>query len=209
MRMRCWAAAAAVVLLAGVTGTARAAGYDGPGFSGVAWASQNGGKLQKLADVNVGAGGFRMNMITQGQHVSSLIKWNSDKVLSLMHDQKMYMEVPREKTGMEPYESKPCNGFKHAKKLGAETLSGRHTQKYRCTGQTAVPPNQQPSDATVWYDPKLKFQIKTVSDSGNVFEIRDIAVGKQDPALFKIPAGYQKIDMSGLMQQMMKQQGQQ
>jgi hypothetical protein len=201
--------AAVSFILLGIIGTARAGSYDGPGFSGTAWIAENGGEIRQMGDVHVGAGGFRMNMVTQGQHMSSLIKWNSDSVWSLMHDQKMYMEIPREQTGLEAFDPKPCSGFEQGEKVGPETVSGRKTEKWRCTGQKMVPPGQQPSDATTWYDPALKFEIKTVDDSGNVFEIRDIAVGAQDAAMFQIPSGYRELDMNGLMQQMMKQQGQQ
>ena len=200
--------AAAATLLLGTAYTANADGYGGPGFFGSAWFGENGTAPEQLGSVHVGAAGFVMNMEAQGQKVSSLIKWDSKIVWSLMHDQKMYMEIPPEQSGWEPYEAKACSGYENGKKQGSETINGRAAEEWRCTGQKMVPDGEQPSDAVVWYDPELEFEIKIVEDNGNVFEIRDVEIGAQDASLFKIPAGYKKFDMNAMMQQMM-QQGQQ
>ena len=199
-------AAAAVMVLSASFG-ATADNYSGPGFSGTAWFGE-GGQPEQMGTVHVDRGGFLMNIESQGQRVSSLIKWDSEIVWSLMHDQKMYMEIPPEQSGWEPYEARACTGYEGGEQQGNETVNGRATEKWRCTGQTMVPQGEQPSDATVWYDPELEMEIKSVSDTGDVFEIRDIAVGGQDASMFEIPAGYKKFDMNAMMQQMM-QQGQQ
>lgn len=200
--------AAAAALFLGVAGSAAADVYNGPGFSGTVWMAENGGPVKQLGTMNVGGGGFLMSMETQGQRVSSLIKWETENVWSLLHDQRMYMEIPPEQSGWEPYEAKACVGYDGGEKLGSETLGGRATEKWRCTGQRMVPQGEKPSDATVWYDPDLEFAIKSADDNGSVFEIRDIEVGAQDPSMFEVPAGYQKFDMNAMMQ-MMQQQGQQ
>lgn len=200
--------AAAAVFLLGSAYTANAEIYGGPGFSGSAWVGEGGGNVEKMGSVNVGNVGFLMTIVSQGQKVSSLIKWDSDVVVSLMHDQKMYMEIPPDQSGLEAYESRACMGYENGEKQGSETVNGRSTEKWRCTGQTMVPEGQGPSDATVWYDPELEFGIKSVDDDGSVFEIRDVQIGAQDASMFEIPAGYKKFDMNAMMQQMM-QQGQQ
>lgn len=198
--------AAAAVFLLGSTYTANAGNYDGPGFSGTVWFTEGGGKVEQMGTIHVGETGFLMNMESQGQKVSSLAKWNTDVVVTLMHDQKMYMEIPPEQSGWEPYESKACMGYENGEKQGAETVNGHSTEKWRCTGQTMVSEGQAATDATIWYDPELKFQIKTIEDNGNVFEVRDIQIGAQDASMFKIPAGYKKFDMNAMMQQMQQQQ---
>lgn len=208
MRKSLRIAAVAGSISIAATAMASAENYSGPGFSGTVWMSEHGAEVQKLGDVHVGEVGFLMNMQAQGQRVSSLIKWESEIVWSLMHDQRMYMELPPEQTGWEPYENRPCVGYRNGEKVGAETVNGRSTEKWRCTGQTMAPQGEQPSDATVWYDPDLEFEIKTVDDSGAVFEIRNIEIGAQDASMFEIPPGYEKFDMNAMMQQMM-QQGQQ
>jgi hypothetical protein len=145
-------------------------------------------------------------MESQGQKLSSLAKWDSDVIVTLMHDQKMYMEIPPDQSGWEEYEDKACMGYENGEKQGSETVNGRSTEKWRCTGQTMVPEGETPADATVWYDPKLKFGIRSVEDNGNIFEIRDFQVGAQNASMFEVPAGYKKFDMNAMMQQMQQQQ---
>jgi hypothetical protein len=159
-----------------------------------------------MGNVHVGGAGFLMNIESQGQKISSLIKWNSETVWSLMHDQKLYVEIPPEQSGWDEYEAKACVGFRNGEKQGSETIDGRATEKWRCTGQTTVPQGGTPSDATVWYDPELQFALKTAEDNGNVFEIRDVKIGAQDASMFEIPGGYQKFDMNAMMQQKLQQQ---
>ena len=206
MRTRFTVAATAAIFLLGSAYAANAGNYGGPGFSGTAWFGEDGGKVEHMGAIHVGGAGFLMTMESQGQKVSSLVKWDSEVIFSLLHDQKMYMEIPPEQSGWNEYEARACGGYEKGEKLGSETLNGRATEKWRCTGQTALPEGEQPSDATVWYDPELEFEIKTVEDNGKIFEIRDVKVGAQDASMFEIPAGYQKLDMNAMMQQLMQQQ---
>lgn len=196
----------AAAILVGSTVAASADMYSGPGFSGSLWVAEGGGQVQEMGTVHAGEAGFLLNMQVQGQSISTLMKWDSGIVWSLIHGQRMYMEIPPEQSGWEPYEARACSGYAEGEKLGDEYLNGRATEKWRCTGQTAVPQGEQPVDAVVWYDPELEMGIKSVEDDGNIFEVRDIAVGAQDAALFELPAGYQKLDMSALMMQMQQQQ---
>jgi hypothetical protein len=199
-------AATAAIFLFGSVSTANAGNYGGPGFSGTVWVSEEGGGTEQMGNVHVGGAGFLMNIESQGQKISSLIKWNSETVWSLMHDQKLYVEIPPEQSGWDEYEAKACVGFRNGEKQGSETIDGRATEKWRCTGQTTVPQGGMPSDATVWYDPELQFALKTAEDNGNVFEIRDVKIGAQDASMFEIPGGYQKFDMNAMMQQKLQQQ---
>lgn len=196
---------AAGIVLIGAATPAAADYYKGPGFSGTLWVAEGGGQVEHMGTVHAGDAGFLLNMQIQGQHISTLMKWDSDIIWSLIHNQRMYMEVPSEQSGWQPYEAVACNGYSDGEMLGSETVNGRATEKWRCTGQTAVPQGKQPVDAKVWYDPELEMGIKTIDDNGNIFEVRDISVGPQESSLFEIPAGYQKFDMNALMQQMQQQ----
>ena len=206
MRTSFRAAIASVAILLASAASASADLYKGPGFSGSLWVAQEGGQVQEMGTVHAGQGGFLLNMEIQGQSVSTLMKWDSETVWSVIHGQRMYMEIPPEQSGWEPYEARACSGYSDGEKLGDESLNGRATEKWRCTGQTAVPEGEEPADAVVWYDPELEMGIKTVEDNGNSFEVRDIAVGDPDASLFEVPAGYQKLDMNALMMQMQQQQ---
>lgn len=205
MRINFRVVATTAIFLLGSAYAANAGNYDGPGFSGTAWFGESGHKVEQMGTVHVGSAGFLMNMETQGQKVSSLAKWDSDVVVTLMHDQKMYMEIPPNQSGWEEYESRACMGYQNGKKQGSETVNGRSTEKWRCTGQTMVPDGETASDATVWYDPELKFGIKSVDDNGETFEIRDFQIGAQKASIFKVPGGYKKFDMNAMMQQMQQQ----
>lgn len=202
-----------VVLTAMALGTvgdhvASAGEYTGPGFSGVAWYGESGTADRKLGPISVDKPGFRMEMQEQGQHVVVLAFWDREVSYSLIMNQKMYMEVPAEETGSTPadYEGKPCDGYSDAKKIGAETVNGRATEKWRCTGELQPVPGEPPADTTNWFDPEIGYPIREAKDNGEVFEIRDIAVARQDASLFQIPPGFQKFDMNAMMQQMMQQQ---
>ena len=208
MRTSFRVAAVAAVFLLGSAYTASAGSYSGPGFAGTLWFNGESGKVEQMGTVHVGSAGFLMNMEAQGQTVSSLIKWDSETIWSLMHDQKMYMEIPPEQSGWEAYENNACMGYKNGAQQGSESINGRSTEKWRCTDQSKIPEGETAVDSTVWYDPELEFVVKSVDDNGEVFEVRDVQIGAQDTSMFEIPAGYKKFDMNAMMQQMM-QQGQQ
>lgn len=191
------AVVAALWLMIGAA--AHADPYAGPSFSGIAYYTENGTAAGPLGPVHVDRAGFRMNMETEGQRIGSLIRWNEQFAYSLMLDQRMYMKVPGTEIGMDEYEARPCVGYKDSRKIGEETVDGRITEKWRCTDELSPAQGETPADATIWYDPELAFEIKAVSDDGSEFEIREITVGRQDPKLFEIPAGFQEFDMNAMM----------
>lgn len=198
----CAATAAASLIVFSLTmgAAAHADQYAGPGFSGVAFTADNGGQPQRLGPVNVDRDGFRMTMKNDGGNFGALIRWDDPTAYSLMIDQRMYIKVSTEEMGMDAYEARPCVDYASGRKLGTERLNGRMTEKWRCTGELTPKQGETPADSTTWYDPELAFEIKVINDDGSAFEIRDIAVGRQDSALFKIPAGFQELDMNALMQ---------
>ena len=75
--------------------------------------------------------------------------------------------------------------------LGAETINGRHSEKW--LWQLAGPGGQVQT-ATQWYDPELKMTIREEMPGGFVRELRDIKTGSQDKALFEIPDGYKRVE---------------
>lgn len=201
--MRTFFITIAGLLAAALTALPAGAGeYTGPGFSGDYYFGENGTADQPVGTMHVGRTGMRMNMSSDGQKSATLVFWNEENIISLMIDQKMYMEMTPEQTGggLSDFESKPCFGYKSAKKLGSETINGRKTEKWRCTGEIKPEPGEPASDTTVWFDLELKFPIRDINDSGDAFEVRNIKIGRQDASLFKIPPGFKKFDMSSMMQ---------
>lgn len=205
---RITAAAATAGLAFALAAPAVAGQYSGPGFSGVAWFGENGNADQKIGPMHVDKPGFRMETRQDGQHMAVLAYWDRETAYTLMLDQKMYLEIPAEQTGSSAadFEGGPCDGYENARKIGSETVNGRSTEKWRCTGELEPVPGQQAADSTTWFDPSLGFPVREVKDNGEAFELRDIEVARQDASLFEIPADYQKLDINVMMQQMMQEQ---
>lgn len=194
------------LLLTGAPVCAEAADYEGPGFSGDAFVSNDGAPLQRAGTVHIGPAGFRMNMVADGRRIASLVPWSGDLAYSLFLDEMVYLEMPAEQVGIEPYENRPCVGYRDGESLGVETFDGRPVEKWRCTGEISPALGRSPVDATTLYDPELAFEIRVERDGGEILEVRNVRVGSQDPSLFEIPEGFRKLDMQALMKQMMEQQ---
>ena len=89
---------------------------------------------------------------------------------------------------LQDLKSDPCAGNQDVtcKKVGTETVNGRSCDKWEATKKDG-------QKDTFWIDQKLRFPIKT--QTGNVTtEFTNIKEGAPDPALFKVPAGYRKLD---------------
>jgi hypothetical protein len=71
-------------------------------------------------------------------------------------------------------------------KVGAESVQGRDTVKYKGTAANG-------DTGYIWVDRELNFVIKWQGENGAV-EFQKIAEGPQPPTLFEIPKGYDKID---------------
>ncbi|MDH3228413.1 MAG: DUF4412 domain-containing protein [Alphaproteobacteria bacterium] len=210
MNRTVFAAVTAMIVAVGGNFAATAGEYSGPGFSGIAWFGENGAADQEIGHMYVDRAGFRMETRQDDQHMAVLAYWDQETAYTLMLDQKMYMEVPAEQTGSTAadFDGKPCDGYENAKMVGPATVNGRATEKWRCTGELDPVPGEQPADSTSWFDPELGFPVREVKDNGDAFEVRNIKVARQDASLFEVPAGYQKLDINAIMQQMMQQQGQ-
>lgn len=143
---------------------------------------------------NSGPFGGKMNMIVDG---------TSNMAYILMPDAQMYMEfAPDAKNpmmqrmpNMQDFKNDPCAGRQEAscKKVGTETVNGRSCDKWEATDKTG-------NKETLWIDQKLHFPIKSQTAGGMTTEFTNIKEGAQDPALFKVPAGYRKFDASAMGQ---------
>lgn len=122
----------------------------------------------------------------------------------LMPEQHMYMEFkagqammrrPGMMPSIKPFSDpgNPCAGEVGAtcKKVGVEQVNGRTCDHWQITHNDGTVSN-------VWVDQSLHFPIKSVSPD-STWELTDIKEGDQPATLFEIPAGYHKMDMSGMM----------
>ncbi len=147
-----------------------------------------GGKTSKMRYFQ-GDQKQRMEMKSDdGKAVASIIDIKARRMLQLMPEEKMYMEMPLggqltawaadEKTQNEYYDMKPA---------GTETING-----YVCDKYNLIPKKQGLEKATTWISRKLGYPIKTVSLSHSM-ELTNIREGAQPASLFEAPKGYQKM----------------
>jgi len=162
-----------------------------------------GGKTSKMRYFQ-GDQKLRMEMKSDdGQSATSIIDIKARRMLQLMPEEKMYMEMPLggqftawaadEKTQNEYYDMKPA---------GTETING-----YLCDKYNLIPKKQGLEKSTTWISRKLGYPIKTVSASHSM-ELTNIREGAQPASLFEVPKGYQKMPgMDEYYRDMMKGTG--
>lgn len=121
---------------------------------------------------------------------------------TLMPEQHMYMEFKADqmqRPGMGPNirpvpnPNNPCANEQGmtCKNLGVEQVNGRTCDHWQITLKNGEVSN-------MWIDQKIHFPIKTVTQDSS-WELTNIQEGEPAASLFEIPAGYQKMDMGGMM----------
>ena len=85
--------------------------------------------------------------------------------------------------------------------IGAETIAGRNTQKYRVVVNSSPDPNVSVSETVIWVDDALQMPIKSETKSSNgtriTMELSEIVLDA-DQSLFRVPEGYKKISIDEL-----------
>jgi outer membrane lipoprotein-sorting protein len=148
--------------------------------------------ISDVGERQAGPFGGKMSMIMDG---------DSKMAYMLMPEAQMYMEFPADSKSpmmqrmpkLQDYKSDPCAGREGVtcKKLGTETVNGRSCDKWEATEKNG-------GKETFWIDQKLRFPIKSQTANGMTTEFTNIKEGAQDPALFKVPAGYRKFDPAAM-----------
>jgi len=133
--------------------------------------------------------------IKSPQDMTMIARQDKKVVWNIMHDQKMYMEMPiREEN--KPRVNKEFEGEIERKLIGKETIDGHPTEKYLITYKVRDNSNQ----VYQWIATDINFPIKTEDVDGNFTqEYKNIEMGKQDDSLFEVPSGYKKFDVPGGM----------
>jgi hypothetical protein len=144
----------------------------------------------------------------RGSGGAVIMDLTSQSYIVIMAKQHMYMEMPAqamENRGMFAFfksgdVDNACSDWLKldrnkggtCHRVGSETVNGRSTVKYEGT-------DAKGESSTVWLDSKVRFPIKWEgkNDSGGLTNIQE---GPQPASLFQVPAGYTKMDMSGMMQ---------
>jgi hypothetical protein len=140
-----------------------------------------------------------------------VVNFATQTSMVLMAQQHMYMEMPAQSQSQRMSNTNAffragdvenaCGDWQkieHAQggschKVGNDTVNGRSAVEYEAT-------NASGDLNHFWLDPKLRFPVKW-QGKNNSGELRNIQEGPQPASLFEPPAGYTKMDMSGMMQQ--------
>ena len=86
-------------------------------------------------------------------------------------------------------------------KLGAESISGRNTNKYRIVVNNSTAANVSQSETLMWIDETLQMPVRSETKSPDgtrvTMELSEIKL-EVDKDLFKVPKDYQKLSFSEL-----------
>jgi outer membrane lipoprotein-sorting protein len=189
-------------------GAAFAAGFAQPTaeYSADRYISAEGGGMS--GKVYSAAGKERMEM-EKGEAVT-IMRMDKKVVWILMPSQKQYMEhrfseqgEKREKGDYRDCDVRQTEG-------GRETVNGFPTRKMAM--EISCPGNEKHS-GTIWLTKEnipIRMEASRVGSKKETvrIELRNLKIGKQDPKLFEIPAGYSKMEIPsmGNIQQMMRDQ---
>jgi hypothetical protein len=139
----------------------------------------------------------RREMERSGERMILISYRDNRPGVMLMPENKSYMEMAKGEGEKDP-SSMAEHGDLTLKKLGSETIGGLKTTKYEVRGKE--------EDGTgfkgfMWLT-KENVPVRMEGDSAVGgkprhfrIEYRNVRIGPQDPALFKVPAGYRKINM--------------
>jgi len=78
--------------------------------------------------------------------------------------------------------------------LGTEEISGFTCTKRKVETTFGMMGRTTTSKATVWVCDRIGMPLRTEQESGQIVELRDVRIGRQDNALFEMPDGYTKVD---------------
>jgi outer membrane lipoprotein-sorting protein len=138
----------------------------------------------------------RMENFTNRGTAITIIDLDTGKMALIHPSEKVYFET--EATGFEtlfPQSNKSFPDYGEKEYLGTETINGYECDKYLYT-----PPGNTSHTTTKWVSKKLGFPIKVIFPSPRgemTIEYLNIKEGGVEDALFEIPAGYRKMEMSG------------
>jgi hypothetical protein len=154
-------------------------------------------------------GGQKTRFDMSGQRGEMIMITDATKKVAymVMPNEKMYMEMSTAMQGMrgrgpslpdaKPLDpTNPCSADADmtCQKAGSETVNGRSCDKWEFKSKSDPSKNH-----TVWIDQKLHFPIKNVGAAGEIWELQNLKEGSQSASLFEVPAGYNKMDMGGMM----------
>ena len=137
---------------------------------------------------------YRMDIEEAGEQAYVVVNNETKTTRVFMPSQKMYMEMKSDdmkSMSNDVFQSLEAQKQKYqTKPLGKETVNGYECEKFQ------VVANGSPI-TTYWQSPEIEYPIKVVSGEKQnmVMELKNIVKGDVDDALFKVPAGFTKMQM--------------
>jgi hypothetical protein len=151
-----------------------------------------------------GSGHVRMNLDAGGHQTAIITDFATKTSDVLMIEQQMYIESKGGQTSrgpgsnvtqeLKPYDPEhPCANQPDVtcKKIGVEEVNGRTCDHWELTDKNGKVSN-------LWIDQKLHLPIKIVSDDSTI-TLSNIQEGQPDASLFKVPDGFRKMDLGGMV----------
>ena len=156
------------------------------------------------------AGEMRRDEMEVGGLRVAYITLPEGKGFVLLPDEKLFADRGKadpEIDGAEDSESSPLR-LLHTdptaatyRRLGAETIGGRNTQKYRVIVNSSTNANVSVSETVIWVDEALQMPIRSETKSTNgarsTMELSEIILDA-DQTLFRVPEGYKEISFAEL-----------
>lgn len=194
-----------LAVLAGGALIGSAGAWEGPkvDYSADSYFEHAEGAMQ--GKVHYSPGKERREFSQDGQKMTLIMRRDKKVVWTLMTEDQMYMESGFPKEGRKD----DLAGYKfETTKVGSETVNGIETTKNKLimTG-----PGGQKMGGFGWISKEgIMVKVDAIAvDKGKKdrfkMELKNLQVGRQDPALFEVPPGFEKMDMSmgGLGKMMM------
>ncbi len=140
---------------------------------------------------------YRMEMEEDGQPMFVVVNNETKTTKVFMPSEKMYIEMKSDdmrSLSNDVFQSLEAQKENYETKLvGEETVNGYECEKYE------VMIDGSPV-STYWQSSEIEYPIKVISgkDQSMVMELKNIEKGDVDDAMFKVPAGFTKMEMPGM-----------
>ncbi|MCW8803555.1 MAG: DUF4412 domain-containing protein [Ignavibacteriaceae bacterium] len=140
---------------------------------------------------------YRMEMEEDGQPMFVVVNNETKTTKVFMPSEKMYIEMKSDdirSLSNDVFQSLEVQKENYETKLlGTETVNGYECEKYE------VMIDGSPV-STYWQSSEIEYPIKVISgkDQSMVMELKNIEKGDVDDAMFKVPAGFTKMEMPGM-----------
>jgi outer membrane lipoprotein-sorting protein len=138
---------------------------------------------------------MRMEMETPAGKSINLTDIDTGLTRMLQPEERMYLEMRAPEAGVVQAEEVLAK-IADKKRLGTEKVNG-----FKCDKYEIIYHDKSLGKMTQWFSTKLNYPIKMIYHGPQgemLMEYKNIKEGKVDSSLFKIPPGYQKMEIPGM-----------